>query len=56
MSRAGMRSGRRDYRNQSGGDRRGADMKHYNVDSGSGRFNSVRGHEFAGRIARGGRK
>lgn len=34
----------------------GADMKHYNVDSGSDEFNSVRGHEFAGRIARVGEK
>lgn len=24
----------------------GADMKHYNVDSGSDEFNSIRGHEF----------
>ena len=29
----------------------GADMKHYNVDSGSDEFNSIRGHEFAGCIA-----
>lgn len=34
----------------------GADMKHYNVDSGSDEFNSVCGHEFAGRIARVGEK
>lgn len=34
----------------------GADMKHYNVDSGSDEFNSVRGHEFAGRIAQVGEK
>ncbi len=30
----------------------GADMKHYNVDSGSDQFNSIRGHEFAGQIVR----
>ena len=30
----------------------GADMKHYNVDSGSDEFNSIRGHEFAGAIVR----
>ncbi len=35
----------------------GADMKHYNVDSGSDEFNSIRGHEFAGCIAQvGGRR
>ncbi len=41
-----MRSGRRDYRNKAAAIC-GADMKHYNVDSGSDEFNSVRGHEFA---------
>jgi threonine dehydrogenase-like Zn-dependent dehydrogenase len=30
----------------------GADMKHYKVDSGSDVFNSIRGHEFAGRICK----
>lgn len=30
----------------------GADMKHYNVDSGSDQFNSIRNHEFAGQIVR----
>lgn len=34
----------------------GADMKHYNVDSGSDEFNSIRGHEFAGCIAQVGEK
>ncbi|MBE0071550.1 zinc-binding dehydrogenase [Citrobacter freundii] len=34
----------------------GADMKHYNVDSGSDQFNSIRGHEFAGKIVRVGDK
>ncbi len=34
----------------------GADMKHYNVDSGSDQFNSIRGHEFAGRIVQVGDK
>ena len=34
----------------------GADMKHYNVDSGSDQFNSIRGHEFAGEIVRVGEK
>lgn len=34
----------------------GADMKHYNVDSGSDQFNSIRGHEFAGAIVRVGDK
>ena len=34
----------------------GADMKHYNVDSGSDQFNSIRGHEFAGQIVQVGDK
>ena len=34
----------------------GADMKHYNVDSGSEQFNSIRGHEFAGQIVQVGDK
>jgi threonine dehydrogenase-like Zn-dependent dehydrogenase len=34
----------------------GADMKHYNVDSGSDQFNSIRGHEFAGANCPGGRQ
>ena len=28
----------------------GADLKHYNVENGSDKFNSIRGHEFAGEI------
>ena len=34
----------------------GADMKHYNVDSGSEQFNSIRGHEFVGQIVQVGDK
>lgn len=30
----------------------GADMKHFKVDNGSDRFNSIRGHEFAGQIVK----
>ena len=30
----------------------GADMKHYKVDNGSDKFNSIRGHEFAGEIVK----
>ena len=34
----------------------GADMKHFRVDNGSDEFNSIRGHEFAGTIAKVGSK
>lgn len=34
----------------------GADMKHFRVDNGSNEFNSIRGHEFAGKIVKVGSK